>query len=192
MSNSNKSARETLEKIYGKHCFICQGIRKLNPPKPHKGSYRGKCIATQLTYHHLRPKHLGGKATIENGANLCRRCHDWLEQLDKASRERVNNELRAYKREHSKECKVEFVDDLPLNFEIKAMIFTPEELTPKKQKYNRAKDKRELQEELRKWENEQVKKPNPDLDLKKKRGKNHIDEEWQEKIMQDNWDEMRL
>ena len=55
-SKKNKSAREMLEKIYGKHCFIHQGIRKLNPPKPHKGTYKGKSIASQLTYHHLRAK----------------------------------------------------------------------------------------------------------------------------------------
>lgn len=154
MSNSNKSARESLEKIYGKHCFICQGIRKLNPPKPYKGTYKGKSIAKQLTYHHLRPKHLGGKATIENGANLCRSCHDWLEQLNKAQREIVNNELREYKRRMSKECTVEYVDSLPLDFEIMAFTFTPEQLEKPKQKYNRAKDKRAYQEKIREWENE--------------------------------------
>lgn len=54
--SSNKSAREELERIYGKHCMIHQGIRKLNPPKPNKGTYKGKSIASQLTYHHLRAK----------------------------------------------------------------------------------------------------------------------------------------
>lgn len=58
-------------------------------------------------------------------------------------REQVNNELREYKRQHSKECTVEFVDYLPLDYEIKAMVITPEELQPKK-KYNRAKEKREF------------------------------------------------
>ena len=56
VSKSNKSAREELERIYGKHCMIHQGIRKLNPPKPHKGKYKGKSIALQLTYHHLKAK----------------------------------------------------------------------------------------------------------------------------------------
>ena len=97
MSRSNKSAREMLEKIYGKHCFICQGIRKLNPPKPKKAHYKSVSIAKQLTYHHLKPKRLEGKATIENGAELCRSCHDWLEQLSKKEKEIINNELRQYK-----------------------------------------------------------------------------------------------
>ena len=98
MIKSNKSAREMLEKIYGKGCMIHEGIRSLNPPKPLKGKFKGKSIAYQLTYHHLKPKHLGGQATVENGANLCRTCHTWLEQLNLKEREKVNDELRAYKR----------------------------------------------------------------------------------------------
>lgn len=64
MSKSNKSAREELERIYGKHCMIHQGIRKLNPPKPYKGTYKGKSIASQLTYHHLRAKRNRRKCNI--------------------------------------------------------------------------------------------------------------------------------
>lgn len=56
MGKGNKSAREMLEKIYGKGCFICKGIRNLNPPKPTKGKYKGKSIAAQMTFHHLVPK----------------------------------------------------------------------------------------------------------------------------------------
>ena len=98
MSKNNRSAREMLEKIYGKHCFIHQGIRKLKPPTPKKGTYKGKSIAYQLTYHHLKAKRDGGKATVENGACVCRSCHDWLEQLSEQEREKVNDELRAYKK----------------------------------------------------------------------------------------------
>ena len=29
---------------------------------------------------------------------MCRSCHDWLEQLSEKEREKVNDELRAYKR----------------------------------------------------------------------------------------------
>ena len=96
---------------------------------------------------------MGGKATVENGANLCRRCHDWLEQLSNTDREQVNNELREYKRQHSQECTVEFVDYLPRDWEVRAIIITPEELQPKK-KYNRAEDKRNVQKKIREWEEE--------------------------------------
>ena len=39
-----------------------------------------------------------GKTTLENGAVICRGCHDWLEQLPESDREKVNDELREYKR----------------------------------------------------------------------------------------------
>lgn len=94
---------------------------------------------------------MAGSATVDNGAIVCRRCHDWIEQLSNTDREQVNNELREYKRQHSKECTVEFVDYLPLDFEVKAMVFTPEELEPKR-KYNRAKDKKEYERKMREWE----------------------------------------
>lgn len=68
-------------------------------------------------------------------------------------RERVNNELREYKRKHSQECTVEFVDYLPLDFEVKAMVFTPEELQPKK-KYDRAKAVKEFKDRIKEWEEE--------------------------------------
>ena len=97
MSKGNRSAREMLEKIYGKKCMIHEGIRKLNPPKPNNCKYKGKSIARQLTYHHLKAKRYGGKATLDNGACLCRTCHDWLEQLSEKEREKVNDELRQYK-----------------------------------------------------------------------------------------------
>lgn len=67
MSKGNRSAREMLEKIYGKKCMIHEGIRKLSSPKPSKGHYKGKSIARQLTYHHLKAKRYGGKATLDNG-----------------------------------------------------------------------------------------------------------------------------
>ena len=95
----NRAAREMLEKIYGKKCMIHDGIRKLREVKKSKRKYKGKSIAYQLTYHHLKPKRNGGKATLENGAVLCRSCHDWLESLSARDRERINDELREYKRQ---------------------------------------------------------------------------------------------
>ena len=97
MSKENRSAREMLEKIYGEKCMIHEGIRKIKPPKPSNRQYKGKSIARQLTYHHLKAKRYGGKATVENGACLCRSCHDWLEQLSETEREKINEELRQYK-----------------------------------------------------------------------------------------------
>lgn len=59
---SNKKARQELEKIYGKGCMMEKaGIRKIKGIKKQD---------KQITYHHLRPKHLGGQATVENRGEL--------------------------------------------------------------------------------------------------------------------------
>lgn len=55
-TKKNKSVREELERIYGKHCMIHQGIRSLRPPTPKNAKYKGKSIASQITLHHLKPR----------------------------------------------------------------------------------------------------------------------------------------
>lgn len=75
-SKKNKSVREELERIYGKHCMIHQGIRSLRPPIPRKAKYKGKSIASQITLHHLKPRR-------ENRTNDNR---EWVFSLQKVSR----------------------------------------------------------------------------------------------------------
>lgn len=53
--------------------------------------------------------------------------------------------FKEYKKQHSTECKVELVDELPLSFKVNAMIFTPKE---QKRHYDRAKEKRKMQREI--------------------------------------------
>ena len=94
-----------------------------------------------------------GKTTEENGALLRYINHQWFNRLPKEQQAKINQLFQEYKRKHSKECTVEFVDYLPLDWEVKAMVFTAEELQPKK-KYNRAEDKRNVQKKIREWEEE--------------------------------------
>ena len=145
---NNRSAREMLEKIYGKKCMIHQGIRKINPPTPKKGRYTGN-IPSQLTFHHLYPKHLGGAATPQNGAVLCRKCHDWLEQLSKEERETVNDELRAYKR-----MKVVFDDELDLDVEAKTIFFEPQQIFKERE----TKKKELADKKAKKYEEKRIKR----------------------------------
>ena len=108
--------------------------------------YTGKKIKHYeeiMTMHHLRHRSEEGKTDIQNGSVVNSLAHTYMHSLPREQEEYINNELREYKRQHSKECPVEFVDYLPLDWEVKAMVFTPKELQPKK-KYNRAKDKREF------------------------------------------------
>lgn len=63
--SSNKKAKERLIELYGPECFI----EKLHLRKDKDRKYTGKGQMKrmkQLTYHHIREKSKGGKATVEN------------------------------------------------------------------------------------------------------------------------------
>ena len=60
-SKGNKSAKESLNILYGSRCMLT-GIKQ-----------------KRLTYHHCQAKkEQGGKATVENGVNLIGDIHSWL------------------------------------------------------------------------------------------------------------------
>lgn len=157
-SKGNKKAREALRQIYGDGCFIERaGIRKITVDEEveMKRTLKGfKKLDRTITYHHLRPKCKGGKATVENGANLARYNHDWLEQLPPDKKEQVNNKLRQFKLSI---CSMSFDERGRMQVDDAAVIEVPEFIgeddyivipaydTPPKQKYNRAKVKREYQ-----------------------------------------------
>ena len=72
------------------------GIRKI--PLSQRRKLKGyKKSDDQITYHHLRAKRNGGKATAENGALVKGYNHQWLERLPEEEREAVNNRLREFK-----------------------------------------------------------------------------------------------
>lgn len=182
-SKKNKSVREELERIYGKHCMVHQGIRNLRPPQPKKANYKGRSIANQITLHHLKPRRAGGPTTLENGSLVCRKCHDWLEQLPELERERVNDELREYKASFDIHCaSLIFTDkgiqgqalqeevEIELPEEIERGYIELEPMTPEEQaKYEEYKRQRA---------NRQYKKFGV-------RPKAQIDSEWQKEILED-------
>ena len=65
--SSNKSARQELERLFGKKCMIEElGIRYI--PKKQRRTIKGYTKYDEcLTYHHIKEKHEGGKATADNG-----------------------------------------------------------------------------------------------------------------------------
>ena len=88
----------------------------------------------QLTYHHIKMKKDGGKATRENGALLSSENHAWFHQQSPQAQGYMNAIFQEYKRQ-TDECKIEFVDDLDLGFEIKPIVFSIDEREQKKEKY---------------------------------------------------------
>lgn len=158
-SKNNKRARELLEEMYGKGCMfkrarIAQRIEAMGGIKTYKKFLQEKRYTLKqikryeslMSYHHLKHREDGGKATVENGAEINSLAHCYLHSLPRHQEEVINNMLRDYK--NSIECKVVLVDDLELPFEIIATEIIPAELEKKKQKYNRAKEKSKFQREL--------------------------------------------
>ena len=95
--SSNKSARIELERIYGKGCMIERaGIRYIPVEKRRKikGYSRDQ---EKLTYHHILERKDGGKATVENGAEVKAYNHAWLHSLPEDKKQEVNQKLQDFK-----------------------------------------------------------------------------------------------
>ena len=141
---SNKKAKEKLIALYGAECFIEKlHLRVDTEPRKYtsKGQYKRM---KQLTYHHIRERQHGGKATVENGALLSEENHMWFNKQSKQEQKQMNELFQQYKQ--SIECKVEFVDNLDTRFSIASAIIVPIEL--RKEHYNRAREKRAWKKEI--------------------------------------------
>lgn len=135
---SNKRAKERLIQLYGAECFIEKlHLRKDTEPCKYTSKGQRKRMK-QLTYHHIKERRYGGKATIENGAILSEENHIWFNEQSKEAQKQMNELFQQYKA--SVECKVEFVDNLDTRFSIVSAIIVPAEL--EKEHYNRAREKR--------------------------------------------------
>lgn len=145
--SSNKKAKEALIKKYGAECFIEKlKLRRDDKPRRYTGKGQLKRMK-QLTYHHIEMKKDGGRATVENGALLSAENHAWFHKQSLQDQATMNAIFQEYKKQ-SQECQIIFVDNLDLDFEIRATEFHIGEREQKKEKYNRAKAKRELQKQV--------------------------------------------
>lgn len=145
--SSNKRAKEELIRRYGAECFIEKlKLRKDTEPRKYKGKGQMKKMK-QLTYHHIRMKKDGGRATVENGALLSTENHAWFHKQNPQDQAIMNAMFQEYKKQYQ-ECEVVFVDKLDLGFEIKAMEFHIGDKELRTEKYNRAKEKREFQKRV--------------------------------------------
>ena len=155
--SSNKSARQELERLFGKKCMIEQlGIRYI--PSKERRKIKGYTKYDEyLTFHHIKEKHNGGKSTPENGALIKGYNHRWLHTLPDYQKEQINEALQQYKlallakrvEVDEKGNTKEVVEEIPLDFSADDFITLPafdtDKKPNKKKKFNRAKHKRELQ-----------------------------------------------
>ena len=140
----NKRAKEKLIELYGAECFIEKlHLRKDTEPRKYTSKGQRKRMK-QLTYHHIKERRYGGKATIANGALLSEENHIWFNEQSKESQKQMNELFQKYKA--SVGCKVEFVEELDTRFSIASAIIVPAEI--EKAHYNRAREKRAWQREI--------------------------------------------
>lgn len=137
--SDNRNAREALERLYGKECFI----ERLHLRDTSKLKYTGKKQyqrMKKMTYHHIKKKEHGGRATVENGALLSNENHAWFHQQPLEEQARMNEMFQELKRQ-TDECTLVITDYQP-SVEVHYVGLSPDQLV--KQRYNRAKEKEEV------------------------------------------------
>ena len=139
--SSNKSVKEELIRRYGAECFIEKlHLRKDVKPRTYKGEKQMKRMK-MLTYHHIKMKKHGGKATVENGALLSCENHAWFHQQSEEAQSWMNNLFQEYKMQVDG-CRVVLVEDLQLPCKVVTTELRVEDVT--RTKYDRAREMKEF------------------------------------------------
>lgn len=143
----NKKVKEQMVRIFGKECFIEKLRLRDTSGLTYKSKGQYKRMKS-LTYHHIRMKSKGGKATIENGAILSVENHQWFHKQPREEQERMNKMFQQYKQNiengNIQECQVVIVPDISTNIDVRVATFKPSE-------FNRAEEKRKTKELIEKY-----------------------------------------
>ena len=143
----NKKVKEQMVRIFGKECFIEKLRLRDTSGLTYKSKGQYKRMKS-LTYHHIRMKSKGGKATIENGAILSVENHQWFHKQPTEEQERMNRMFQQYKQNiengNIQECQVVIVPDNSTNIDVRVATFKPSE-------FNRAEEKRKTKELIEKY-----------------------------------------
>ena len=102
----------------------------------------------QLTFHHIKEKRNGGKATVENGALLSEENHIWFNKQSKDVQRELNQKFQEYKK-----CCIEItdesIDEISPRILIAATEFIPQsKYKDKNLPYDRSKMKRDTQTKI--------------------------------------------
>ena len=139
--SSNKSIRDAMEHKYGSECWI----DKLHlRPDTDKITYKSKGQMKrmkQLTYHHIKEKSKGGRATESNGALLSAENHEWFHQQPIEIQKKLNQIFQEYKSNFNKDTDTVSVIEHTKHDTLSYDNF----MTLAKNRYNRAKEKRDTQ-----------------------------------------------
>lgn len=95
--SSNKSIKEKMIAKYGAKCFI--EVLHLRDKSVTYYKSKGQMRRMKaLTYHHIKEKQNGGKATEQNGALLSAENHAWFNKQSKEKQAEMNKQFQEYKK----------------------------------------------------------------------------------------------
>ncbi|MGN1300689.1 MAG: hypothetical protein ACI4VC_05040 [Clostridia bacterium] len=144
---SNKSVKEQMIQIYGAECFI----EKLRLRQDKNRKYKGKGQLNkmkQLTYHHIKMKKDGGKATVENGALLSAENHAWFHQQSPEKQAEMNKAFQEYKMSVAEVTTHGIIQAHKIDIDMNDCMTIPLENNRETTKQRRAREKRELRREM--------------------------------------------
>lgn len=144
MSKSNRSIKQRMIAKYGKECWIDKlHIRKDDTPKVYKGKGQLKRMK-QLTFHHIKERSKGGRATEENGALLSAENHEWFNKQPKEVQDKLNQIFQEYKKSFNQN----HPDSSTSEYDTSVSLSYDKVISLAKSSYNRAKDKREARKRI--------------------------------------------
>lgn len=149
--SKNKSVRQELERLYGKECFI----EKLHLREETQKRYTGKGQLKrmkQLTYHHIKMRKDGGKATVENGALLSTENHAWFHKQNPEKQAEMNKAFQQYKMTMAIVTTAGVQQTKEIEFDMSDCITISLERNRETTKQRRAREKRELRKEMEELE----------------------------------------
>lgn len=148
MGKSNRSIKQRMVAKYGKECWIDKlHLRPVeDSPKVYKSKGQLK-RAKQLTFHHIKEKSKGGKATEENGAILSAENHAWFHKQPKEIRDKINQMFQDYKKTFGENSTDSSYAGTNSSTNIEEIDYD-EFISLAKSRYNRAKEKREFQKRV--------------------------------------------
>ena len=102
----------------------------------------------QLTYHHIKMRKDGGKATVENGALLSTENHAWFHKQTPEKQAEMNKAFQQYKMTMAIVTTAGVQQAKEIEFDMSDCITIPLEHNKETTKQRRAREKRELRKEL--------------------------------------------
>lgn len=102
----------------------------------------------QLTYHHIKMRKDGGKATIENGALLSTENHAWFHKQTPEKQTAMNKAFQQYKMAMAIVTTAGVQQTKEIEFDMSDCITISLERNRETTKQRRAREKRELRKEM--------------------------------------------